>query len=309
MMLTSFRTLCLLAAMVLAPVLAGAQDEALELPPPPAAGDVEFDRPAFAPPIDLAMVRPLIQQHSGSVGVIDAPRSPISPTPAANAPVSAILEDLDRAAPVHALLKQMLFDQLREAIPGNPGDFLIDHVRLPDHLDLPESGWSVKYDFRLPVRGIGNAAYVATVTSQRGEILRRFTGSVRIDRESLGVQTTRVIRAGETIRPEDLSVLDTRLSLLPRGAFDDLMPVQGTTARREIRPGQWLTESMVSAREVIRRGQAVTMRLERGPITITAPGIAAQAGRLGEVIRVANAESEKEVFARVLSRDEVQVVY
>jgi flagella basal body P-ring formation protein FlgA len=103
--------------------------------------------------------------------------------------------------------------------------------------------------------------------------------------------------------------MGTRLSQLPRGSFDDSKRIEGTSARVELRPGQWLTEQMVAAQELVKRNEAVTMRLVRGPIEITTPGLTHQGGARGEVIRVENIQSKREVYARVISKDEVQVIF
>jgi flagella basal body P-ring formation protein FlgA len=111
------------------------------------------------------------------------------------------------------------------------------------------------------------------------------------------------------VNPGDARLLGTRLSQLPRGAVDQLEKVDGTIASQELRPGMWLTEQMLKIPEAVKQSQPVTMLVMHGPIRIMAPGIARQAGAVGDTIRVENAQSQRIVYAKVLSKDEVQVVY
>ena len=264
----------------------GATGADLPLPPPPSL---------VPPTVDLSQIAALrIATPQGT---------------SANVELQQLLTSVREEAGRRSTIKSELFDQLRRALPEGSDGHVFEKVNIPDDLELPEAGWDVRFQFRLPTRGIGSAPYSALVTDSDGAIWNRFSGSVWIDREAGGVQVTRVVRRGETIGANDVSLLGTRLSELPRGAFDGETFVVGTTAQRELRPGQWLTEQMVKTPLTVRRGQVVTMCLKRGPLSITAPGIVQQNGARGQVVRVQNAGSQREIFARVISKDEVQVVY
>lgn len=231
------------------------------------------------------------------------------PAAAADVPVDAVLDAVRQEAPKAATLESMLFEQLHAAMPEGSEGYIFEKIALPNIANLPAQGWKVAYDFRLPPRGVGPASFSGRITGAEGQTLRTFTGSVQIDREAAGVQVTRVIRRGEAIAPGDVRLMGTRLSLLPRGGLDQIDNLSGVIARQELRPGMWLTDMMIKVPEVIRQGQPVTMILMKGPIRITAPAIARKAGAMGETIQVENTQSKRMVYARVMSRDEVQVVF
>ncbi len=264
--------------------------EELPLPPPPPA------RPE-GPAVNLALLD--LNAHL----MLDPP------PPAADPELESVLASMRAEGPRGPALDQMLYEQLRAVLPDGGEGLLIDRAIVPAIPGLPPTGWSAHFDFRIPQRGLGMVPYSATITGEDGRELKRFSGSVRLDREACGVTPRRVIRRGETITADDVQAQTTRLSALERGAIDDCSLAIGTVARQELRPGRWLTEQMLEQRQVIKRGQGVTIRLARGPISITAPGITGQAGALGQVIRVQNAQTRRDVFARVLSEDEVQVIF
>jgi flagella basal body P-ring formation protein FlgA len=291
-----------------APALANDDD----LPPPP------LPQP---PAVNLAVLqsKPGLQPQEiwsdSAPGSIAIPASPAVSLPAEDLPfkddakLDAMLDRLGKDATRGSSLEKMLFEQLRAAMPAGSEGYIFEKAALPDNLTLAPTGWKARFDFRLPARGIGTAPFSATITGQDGKILHRLSGSVQIDREAQGVQVGRVVRRGEVMRPADVKVLGARLSQLPRGVFDAVSMVEGTVARQELRPGQWLAEGMVQAPDAVKRGQAVTIQLKRGPIQITAPGVTREAGAMGEVIHVQNAQSRRDICARVISKEEVLVIF
>ena len=284
-----------------------------ELPPPPvpyegdpAPAPVFNPEPAVGPSVsgpsvDLAML--------GGRESFSALTTKPQGTSLNREEVDRIIAAAARNQPRNATLESMLYDQLRDALPAGSEGFIIDKANLPPAMDLPASGWTVRYDFRMPNRGLGQTAYQAQVVDANGSIIKRFSGSVTIDREARGMQVTRMVRKGETIQPADLTELGTRLSELPRGSLVDSGAVVGTVARVELRPGTWLTDTMVHMPKVVQRGQAVSMRLSRGALKITAPAVTRSAGAVGEVIEIRNAQSGKDLYARVISKDEVEVIF
>jgi len=322
----------LIAILLMHFVSYGATGEELPLPPPPVLDDPDLlvvsadaeaslipvdgppaaePEPAAVPSIDLAALHEMDTAFADYTAA--QPEAPPAEgtwgEPLTTQEVRAMLADVDRTAPSRLTLESMLMEQLRASLPGGGSDYIIERATLPDALDLPHEGWSVKYSFRLPANGLGATPFSGVVSDGAGTVLRRFSGSVWLDREARGIQPTRMIRRGEVLGKADVQAVDARLSALPRGALTRLELVENTVARQELRPGQWLTDAMLDVPDAVKRNHPVTIRLERGPLQITTHGVAREAGALGEVIRVENLQSRRVIFARVLSSDEVQVIY
>lgn len=225
--------------------------------------------------------------------------------PAPPAPQMPITETV---APIARTLESELLRQLHITLPGTPEDVEIEKINFQQDLTLPAEPWEAVFQFRLPQRGVGNVAFTCALTGP-DQATQRITGSLTIDRIVTGVQTERVIRRGEPVGPGDLKTLRAKLSQLPPDAFPSVEFLDGTVARSELRPGVWLTGRMLELPTLVKSRQAVTMRLVNGPIHITAKGIAKQNGGLGEIIRIENITSKREVLARVISKDAVEVIY
>jgi flagella basal body P-ring formation protein FlgA len=288
-------------------ILAGATaslagEPELILPPPPVS--------AQPPAVDLTVLAELRAARLPAGPTIEAAAIPIRLNLAAapsDASLKGILQNVGGQADSRRLLETKLFDQLRQDLPGSE-EYVLDQATIPESIELPKGAWTVDYNFRLPAAGIGHATYSATLRELASGEAQRFSGTVAIDRESSGVTVTRVVRNGEILREGDVQTLKARLSQLPRGAFDSADLAVGAKARREIRPGEWLTDQHIGVPDMVKRGQGVLMRLVHGPMTISAPGIAAQSGGRGQIIRVQNASTKKEIFAKIVSKEEVQVM-
>ena len=204
-------------------------------------------------------------------------------------------------------LEREVLRQLRSVLPGGGAGVIFDTPRLPSNVSMPKDPRDIRFDFRLPRRGIGTVVFSGVISSD-GKPQKRLSGAVLMDREATGVQVRRLIRRGERLTADNLEMLDARLSQLPPGAFATEKDLIGTSAKSEIRPGMWLTGRMLRLPSVVKNRQPVTMKLVRAGIHITCTGIAKQNGALGDVIRVMNLQSKREVLGRIVSKDVVEIL-
>lgn len=82
-----------------------------------------------------------------------------------------------------------------------------------------------------------------------------------------------------------------------------------STAKRNLRPGAILTASDIKPREVISRGNAVSVLYQQGTVSIELTGIALDSGAKGETITVQNPVSRKKFPARILQEGKVLYVH
>jgi len=82
----------------------------------------------------------------------------------------------------------------------------------------------------------------------------------------------------------------------------------GRTPRRAVKAGQVIQARLLKGVEAIRRGQAVQIVANTGPVEVTVPGTAMQNGAIDDVIRVKNASTGKVITARVTSAGTVEPI-
>lgn len=97
---------------------------------------------------------------------------------------------------------------------------------------------------------------------------------------------TRDIRRKEAIRPEDLKV-----EILPyRRSFGenpgDVSVLCGKVAKRTIKAGETVSSRDVEERNIVERGESLTLIARSGSVEAKIEGLAMESGREGDVIRV-----------------------
>lgn len=90
-------------------------------------------------------------------------------------------------------------------------------------------------------------------------------------------------------------------------ALPTMAQIVGAQATRDLRQGTLVSSLMARALPVVRPGDELIVRATVGGIEVVGKAIAHQAGRLGQVIRVANADSGRKLRARVVGPREVEV--
>ncbi|MGK2284481.1 flagellar basal body P-ring formation chaperone FlgA [Pedomonas sp. V897] len=113
------------------------------------------------------------------------------------------------------------------------------------------------------------------------------------------------IAAGEVITEADLEIqaVDARRA---RGALT-LAEIAGLEARRPLTPGTPVRSHDVQQPKLIKKGQAVTMVVSHGGLTIAARGKALEDGGKGDIVRVQNIASQKIIQGEVTASGIVSV--
>jgi flagella basal body P-ring formation protein FlgA len=117
------------------------------------------------------------------------------------------------------------------------------------------------------------------------------------------------IRNKEIIKAENLGIEFRALSRLPQDVIIDKKSAIGKQARISLKPGTVLRMSYIDLPIVIKRNQQVNIIARGKYFIVKAKGKALQNGRLGEIIRVRNIDSKKTIWAKVISSEEVEVIF
>lgn len=115
------------------------------------------------------------------------------------------------------------------------------------------------------------------------------------------------LRRGSLIRADDFELKRYDINRLQYGYYTDLKEVLGKTLKRHLNLGAVLTPTAIAVSKVIKRGESVSILAETKGITIRAKGKALEAGGIGDIIRVKNLNSKREIEARVTGPGQVKV--
>jgi flagella basal body P-ring formation protein FlgA len=192
------------------------------------------------------------------------------------------------------LIEEKLSDLLKETY----GTRLIE-VRLesvPSHLKQGIKVKSVNVH-NMPEVGGKGLAVVEFEGSDRK--LRTSYIAFRVYEKKKLFYIKKALSKGSSVSPDDLGSKETYIGenelIYPKDPKD----VVGKILKKDVAAGTVLTNLMLDSRQVIRRGETVTLVGETNQLFVRTKGKAEEPGRVGERIRVKNLSSDREVVGRV----------
>ena len=193
-------------------------------------------------------------------------------------------------------------DQNRHRFPDAEITFTPDTIPLPFALQTGTLSWEV-----VPSSPeiIGSSRF-SIIFKVDNKVRKNF--SVRGSTEAVAetVVATRKIKYGEVIRADMVTQARKDISSTKNYARIPA-EVLGSIAKRTIHQGTIIRSDSVELPPVIKRGEYVKITVNRGGLKLSATGIARSDGRLDEVIRVKNAQSNKLIYCRVQAPGHVEV--
>jgi flagella basal body P-ring formation protein FlgA len=117
----------------------------------------------------------------------------------------------------------------------------------------------------------------------------------------------RPLKKGEIIRKDGVYLTRKNISHLPPDVLKDMGKVVGQMVTHNIRENTCLKEWMLERPPMVDRGDLVTIIAESGNLRVTVPGKVLERGCLGELVKVQNTMSKKEIYAKVVNTSIVKV--
>jgi flagella basal body P-ring formation protein FlgA len=120
---------------------------------------------------------------------------------------------------------------------------------------------------------------------------------------------SRDIEKGEKINEDDLYMVKRNLSHLSLKVLTDKNEIIGLMAKRNIKADTCLKEWMIEKAPIVDKGDIVTILAESGDLSVTVTGKVLMKGFSGELVKVQNLMSKKEIFAKVVNHSTVAVAF
>lgn len=148
---------------------------------------------------------------------------------------------------------------------------------------------------------------VALVVRVDGRVEKNLSLRLTVDARAEMVVATRQLPAGTVLTAGDLQLQRLEVSLAGGQQVSRIDDAVGKKLKAAVRPGMPLREGQLAAVPVVVSGQLVTIIADNGGVRIAVSGRARSSGGIGELIRVQNLMSMKEMSARVLDASTVEV--
>ncbi len=197
------------------------------------------------------------------------------------------------------LLERVPEGPVRIAVPPLD-EFSLDGVA-PESVEL-----SITTDAPEPLSG--SVPLTIAITRDGHELERRVVTAEVMNAE-LGVVAARALSRGDVLREEHLTLAPIGNPLERRSAVAAIEDAIGKRVRRNLQSGTPLRAAWLEEVPLVKRGEPVRLSVSRGRLRIESTGIARQDGKAGQIVRVENPNSHREVLGRVGEDGVVHVVF
>lgn len=200
-------------------------------------------------------------------------------------------------------LRSYVVKSLTPQLAAMPGEAELTDFRLPEYIFLAHSGQRVQLE---PGKlSPGRVALRFAVQEADGTILRRVAATANLMLWITVPAAGRPLSKGETLSPEAVTFMRVNAAQLKDVPWDG----QGGSWQviRSIGTGEPILQSDLANRLMVRRGNILTLKYERGNLKMSIQAEALADGEPGATIPVRNLQTKKQVYATVKDGSTVEI--
>ena len=200
--------------------------------------------------------------------------------------------------------KEYICRYLRKTEP----DVVVSRFNVKGNKPVPTGKISFKLFRRNRIRLRGHVKLIAAVTVN-GQVVNDVMLSGYVDVLESVVCTSRDLKRGEIIKKDDVYLGKIKGSRLSSKVLTHIDKVSGLRAKHNINADTCLKEWMLEKSPVVEKGDLITIFAESGDLKVTVPGRVLMKGCTGEIIKVQNLMSKKDIYAKVVNHSTVMVEF
>lgn len=205
-------------------------------------------------------------------------------------------------------IEAMVRDFLEERIASSGGDARIARIRGARDVSLPRG--EATRTLEMPEgEELSGSVRVTLAFRVDGLPAGSVTLHARLHRMMEAVTTVRPLAKGSVITARDVALETVSEAEVSSTAFASVEDVVGKVARKRIDAGAVMRPGMVERPVLVERGDVVTIVARSERMRIGTLGEVRNKGRRGDRVRVLNLDSDREVYARVIDADTVEVTF
>jgi flagella basal body P-ring formation protein FlgA len=145
-----------------------------------------------------------------------------------------------------------------------------------------------------------------TLVTEEGRTLRA-TVELRVVADHVVVRQP--VARSRLVGGADVESVRAELVDVPLRRLPPADQVVGARALRPLETGQVIQAGLVQVARAVEAGSRVTVDAPSGAVEVTATMVAADAGNIGDVIRVSNPDSRRVVKGRIVARGRIEVIH
>ncbi len=202
--------------------------------------------------------------------------------------------------------REIFREYLYSRLGKDESDIAVSRFKVIGNRPVPAGKVSFQL-FQKDKRRLGGYVRLVAIISVDRVVENKVRLSGWVDVFEAVVCTARNLKKGEIIEEDDLYLARRNISHLSPNILTDMMKAVGLIVKHNLRKDTPLKEWMLERSPVLDRGDMVTILAEKGNLRVTVSGMVLERGYSGELVRVRNAMSKKEVYARVVDNSTVEV--
>jgi flagella basal body P-ring formation protein FlgA len=201
-------------------------------------------------------------------------------------------------------------EYLMSRLPWDDEAVLIELERLPADIVVPKG----RSDVRLEIsdtnvnRDSGPIQLLVSVIVD-GKVFSKFRVFFRVHIFEYVVVTRKRLGRMEILRENDVFLKRTETTKMTGSTFDRIEDLIGKRTIRPIRPYSVVTFDMVETPPAIRKGDVIKLIIKNENFMVVTKGISKEDGKKGEVIRVKNFDSHKDLYGKILDSGTVTIAF
>lgn len=211
-------------------------------------------------------------------------------------------EDPSLAVSARSAVREHFREQA--AVPG--AEVFVGEIRLSEPAGVRHPVEVMRATVDGAIRS-GRGIPVLLFVRDAGGEMREIRGFADVSIRAPVLVTARAVPAGAIVSREDLAVFLRDYAAGGDGVLRSAGDAVGKRARWQLTGGVPVRREYLEDTAALRRGDAVTIVAESGPVRITGKGVALQAGGIGDTVLVRNIASGKETAGRLAEGHVVRV--
>jgi flagella basal body P-ring formation protein FlgA len=112
---------------------------------------------------------------------------------------------------------------------------------------------------------------------------------------------------GQQVKSSSVVLQQRNIGNLQRGYYTEIKGIIGNVSKRSLKAGTAISPGMINLPIIIKRGQTVTLRVERPGFAVNMKGLALKKGREGDRIKVENSNSSRVLYGTIVDSDLVLI--
>jgi len=185
-------------------------------------------------------------------------------------------------------------------------DVVVSKLKLTGNHSVPAGKLSLQL-FQKDKRKLEGQVSLIAVVKINGVVKNKVRLSGWVDVFESVVCASRNLKRGAILEKSDFYLARKNISYLPSGILTDLDRVNGFMMKHNLKADTCLKEWMLEKSPVVNRGDVVTILAESDGLKVTVLGKVLEKGYLGEFVKVQNAMSKKNIYAKVMNHSTVIV--